>query len=423
MWLLAIHPSVALGSESASDSRLSLAAALAKAQAESPRLSALDQQVKADGAMMLVDEGYANPRLSGQIEDFLGTGVARRVDSTQVTVALSQELQLGGKPTARYSVKRARRNISRLQYRLVEHELKTAVAMAFLNVLAEQERLKNAQNMSALARQTAMVVNYQVEAGKASPIEADKAAIAQSLRDLSLEESRASLRVARQALAEVCGQDAPFFEEVRGSLDQVPELPALTALRAHAERHPALLLQKAKGELERSLVTLDQARRVPDLTVSLGARWINATHDRALVAGVEMPLPVIDRQRGLVQAGRHLTIMSERLLQLERLTHSQARTQGYQRLVVAHRRALMLRNQVSPKVRATYEAVREGYRIGRFGYLDLLDAQKALFDVEEQALNAVVAYHRTYIELSREAGSSLALPQFEVPRPAGEVSP
>ena len=415
----AAGPSAAARKSSQPLPRLSLRAALQKALSESPELKARAQQMKADAATMLVDEGYANPNLSVEVEDFLGSGVARGIDSTQVTVALSQELQLGGKPGAREGVKRARTTISSLEYRLVEHATEAEVAFAFLDVLAQQERLKKAQAMSRIAQQTLTVVHYQVEAGKATPIEEDKASIAQTLVDLALEESRTSLQVARQALAAACGQTTPFFGEVEGNLDDVPRLPAAPpSLQSGDDRHPALQLERANGEYQRAVTALQETQRVPDLTFSLGGRWIHETRDRALIAGVELALPVVNRQRGIVQAGRHLVKKAAHELERKRLATTKDKQQIYQRLVLAHRRAILLRHEVSPKVRSTYEAVRDGYRIGRFGYLDLLDAQAARFDVEERALEAVVAYHRTFIELMGATGLRLPTQLFGRPSTA-----
>jgi cobalt-zinc-cadmium efflux system outer membrane protein len=133
---------------------------------------------------------------------------------------------------------------------------------------------------------------------------------------------------------------------------------------------------------------------------------------------VELALPVVNRQRGIVQAGRHLVKKAAHELERKRLATTKDKQQIYQRLVLAHRRAILLRHEVSPKVRSTYEAVRDGYRIGRFGYLDLLDAQAARFDVEERALEAVVAYHRTFIELMGATGLRLPTQLFGRPSTA-----
>ena len=413
--LIATLASVSAAEPAAAEHPLSFALALRTAREQSPLLAAYQSQLDADRAVLEVDEGYKNPEVSLEVEDFLGSGVARRLDSTQATVALSQELQLGGKPARRLDVKRAQQGISRWEQRLARQRLEADVALAFLAVLAQQQRLENAKEMARLADETLTVVRFQVEAGRATPIEADKASIARSLVDLSLEEAQRSLLATRQSLAATCGAHEIFFDHVLGDLDALPDLPAKASLAGRIDQHPAVQTESARARYQHAMIALEESQSVPDLTVSLGLRWLNATRDRAVVAGLAIGLPVVDRTRGLVSAARHLERKASQLAAQERLTRERSQQTAYHRLAAAHRRASVLTREVHPKVQETYRAVRDGYRLGRFGYLDLLDAQAALFQIQEQALEARVTYHQSFIELAREAALPLPTALFDAP--------
>jgi cobalt-zinc-cadmium efflux system outer membrane protein len=60
-----------------------------------------------------------------------------------------------------------------------------------------------------------------------------------------------------------------------------------------------------------------------------------------------------------------------------------------------------------PGARETFDAVEEGYRMGKFGYLDVLDAQKTLFESRLRYLRALVNYRKEIIEIERWIGDSM----------------
>ncbi|WDT77799.1 MAG: TolC family protein (plasmid) [Candidatus Manganitrophus sp.] len=49
----------------------------------------------------------------------------------------------------------------------------------------------------------------------------------------------------------------------------------------------------------------------------------------------------------------------------------------------------------------------EGYRLGKFGLLDVLDAQRTLFGSRAQHLRALADYHQAVAEVERLIGEPL----------------
>ncbi len=79
----------------------------------------------------------------------------------------------------------------------------------------------------------------------------------------------------------------------------------------------------------------------------------------------------------------------------------------YQRVSTAFVEAQTLKDQVLPSLRNAFEAVQEGYRFGKFGYLDVLDTQRTLFESQSQYLEAVANYRKGIAELERLTGVGL----------------
>jgi cobalt-zinc-cadmium efflux system outer membrane protein len=88
--------------------------------------------------------------------------------------------------------------------------------------------------------------------------------------------------------------------------------------------------------------------------------------------------------------------------------------QAYQELSTAFVEASTLSNDVLPGAQIVFDAENEGYREGKFGYLDVLDAQRTLFDVKGQYIEALVRYHKAVATVERLIGESLDLIQSNV---------
>ncbi len=54
-----------------------------------------------------------------------------------------------------------------------------------------------------------------------------------------------------------------------------------------------------------------------------------------------------------------------------------------------------------------FAAAHEGYREGKFGFLDMLDAQRGLFEAKGALVNALSAYHAAVAKIQRITGTSI----------------
>ena len=54
-----------------------------------------------------------------------------------------------------------------------------------------------------------------------------------------------------------------------------------------------------------------------------------------------------------------------------------------------------------PAAQKSFAGINEGYRFGKFGFLDVLDSQRTLFQIKKQYLDALADYHIALIEVNR----------------------
>jgi cobalt-zinc-cadmium efflux system outer membrane protein len=146
---------------------------------------------------------------------------------------------------------------------------------------------------------------------------------------------------------------------------------------------------------------------VPDLTVGAGVRYVEEIDDTAFVLGLSVPLPVFDRNQGGTRAARLRAI---RAGHLERSSLVEVRTsiaEAHARIVSSVAEVRSLRDEVVPSAAAVFEAGEEAFRLGKIGSLELLDAQRTLFDSRRRLVDALVRYHLAVLAAERLIGAPL----------------
>jgi outer membrane protein, heavy metal efflux system len=387
---------------------LSLRAALALTLLGSPRLASYAHGVRASEAEELQASQLPNPELEVDLEDIVGSGPLQGVDALQLTVRLSQVVELGGKRSSRIASARHQTRVAAWDYELKRVEVLAEVSGVFVDLLAAQELHKQAQEMERLAQRTLTIFQQKAQAGKIAPLEVSRAEVAAVLTGVERAEARKRVDKLRLALAERWGRSTARFSKVVGRLEIPATVPPLRELVRRLSQNAELRRWAANVALKRTEVQGERSRAYPDLTVAAGYRYLNELGDSAAVVGLSIPLPLFRRNQGGVRAARHRLAQSEsgRKEALTRI--SVALRRGYLELLAARREASQLREKVLPLARRSFEGTRQGYAIGRNTFLAVLDAQRDLFAVRRRFMRAQSRYHRASLSLERLLGAPLS---------------
>ena len=122
---------------------------------------------------------------------------------------------------------------------------------------------------------------------------------------------------------------------------------------------------------------------------------------KAFVAGVSLPIPVFNANRGNIEKARNDIARVEQENKDKTLLLSASLTQVRQQMDNAYLRAQTLKKEVLPSAQQAFKLAREGYGLGRFAYLEVLDAQRSLFVVKQQHITALKDYHIAKAQLER----------------------
>jgi outer membrane protein, heavy metal efflux system len=396
-----------LGEQGNPPGALTLRQALEWALADNPGLKASGWGIRSAEARWHQSQLLPNPELEAEVEEFAGSGALSGFDAAQYTVALSQEILLGGKRGKAIRAAALERELAGWDYESKRLDTITAVRQAFADVLAAQQRVALSEELVRLAREIRDSTKLRVKAGAASSVENLKAAVELSALSIESDKARQSLEAARKALSATWGSSSPKFSSAAGSLEELSPLTPEALLRGHLKQNPDLARWAAELKLREAILDQEKAARVPNVTAGGGVRWLEESGDQALVAGVGVPLPLFDRNQGAIrEAAYEAARAGEEARAAEAAVLSELAS-AYQELSSAHREASALNDELLPLAEASFEQTRQGYQQGRFGYLDVLDAQRTLFEARGQRLEALAQYQKARAAVERLIGAPL----------------
>jgi len=398
----------AADSAAAPSRTLSLRDALDSAMAHNPELTSARRELEATEGVRQQSSAYPNPTIGLDVED-----TRRATRST--TVLLSQPIELGGKRAARISVADRSRDVAVAQFEAQAAQVRAAVATAYFDTLVAQERIRLAESSLSLAEGASGAAARRVIAGKISPVDETRARVAESGVRLELLQARSEQRSALHALRAATGAPQGAFDAVSGAALALPVSMPEAELARRLATAPAIRQARRDTERFTALAEVERARGIPDLTVSVGAKRDAEAGRNMAVLGVSLPIPVFDSNRGAqVEALRRVdkAVADARAVALRVETHA---LQAHERMLTAHAEVESLQRDVLPGAQGAYDAAVKGFDLGKFGFLDVLDAQRTLLAAKGQYLRALAETHRSRIELDRLLGASEQTPPADAP--------
>lgn len=389
------------------EGELTLPQALALALMQNPGLKGVSYEIRAREAAALQASLLPNPELTVEMENFGGSGEVRGFGATESTLQLSQFIELSGKRKKRSEVAALGSDAAALKYQEKRLGLFTAVVKDFVEVLTAQRRVALKEELLQVSEQFLHSIQKRVEAGKVSPAEISRARVAHSTVQIELEQAQQELASARQRLAANWGSTRPQFQKVTGELEKIPALPPQEKLQTLLANHPGLARWKTMLRQQEVRLSLEKSLRVPDPTLSGGVRYLGETDDRALVFGLSLPIPLFNRNQGGIPEAEYRLRQAEQYRQVFELNLRTRFSEIYHRLSAFSREIHTLKSSSLPEAQNAYQVIYRGYLMGKFSFLDLLDARRTLFRIRSRYLNALQGYHTGVAELEQLIGQSL----------------
>lgn len=386
---------------------LALPQAVERALASNPALAGFPFAVRAEEARALRAEQAPATELSFDLENVLGTGDFNGVEAAEGTLALSRVIELGGKRDARSAAARSARQLLSVEQQAAQLDVLAEVTRRFVAVAAAQEQRALAQEGVGLARETVDDVARRVRAAKSPEAELLRSRAALSRAVLTEQRAAAELGAARQGLAATWGSARADYGDVRGDLYRMPTLTDFETLAARLDANPDFLRFASLVRLRDAEARVARSLRRPDLEISGGVRRLEEADDQALVMGFSVPLfpgrraaaaiAEADALRGLADA-EHETARLDARTRLHAL---------YEQLRQSIGETDTLRGDVLSQLDEALTATRYAYERGRYGYLELVDAQGDFLEVRGAAIDSALRAQLLLAEIERLTGEPL----------------
>lgn len=385
-------------------SNLSLADALALALAHNPELTAFSYETRIQEANALQASLLPNPELDAELENFAGSG---SLGESELTLSIGQLVELGGKRAKRTQAAALGADVAAWDYEAAKLDVFVNVVTEFTATLALQQRIELQKELVRVAESFLETILQRIEAGRTSPAEAARARVELSTTQIELHRLQKELQSARKRLTATWGGKQPRFDHVVGKLDSVVNLPAKEQVSALISQNPDIARWAVEMQRRDAEVALEKAQRIPDPVISSGYRRLNESDDNTLVVGLSLPLMLFDRNSGNIQAAEYRKRQAEQQKRAVEIALNTRLAEIYNRLSTAYNEVATLKITVIPEAQNAFNMINQGYQIGRFGFLDVLDAQRTLFQVRSQYLTALKNYHQNAAQMERLIGQRL----------------
>ena len=381
---------------------LSLQAAIDRAMAASPKMQAAAAGIEAAEGSQRQADLYPNPQAMVGVENFAPAGSLNGVAVTETTVGVSQLIELGGKRDARRGVALAGRRSAETDVAIARLDLVRDVTVAYAGAVAAQQQLALATELEGAAKEVLNDVTRRVNAARDPLFQKSKAEVAYSNAAITRQTAESAHAAALQKLARFWGDITvaePLSDPGPSSAQPMP----LARYEAWLREAPDLdRYRKARVAREADL-QLAQANAVPDVTANAGIRHFGGTSAVAFVAGISVPIPVFNQNQGeIARAGADLRRAAEEGRQAE-LERSQELVMAWSQWRAASSEATSIHERSLPEAERAYQQALAGYRVGAFQYLEVLDAQRTLFEQRSRYVEALARTRTARAETERLA--------------------
>jgi len=385
------------------------------------RVSQAEAQVRVAGASLFptLDLGVTSVRRDTHPDQ----GPAINVDTTNGVLSASYEIDLWGRLASGVRAAESSLLASRYDLETARLTLVAGVATAYFDLLSLRDRLALARDNVATAERVLAVVEARVRNGAATPLDlvrqrATTASQRASIPPLELQE-----RQTLSALAILVGRTPVGFHVAGRSVValEVPEIaPGLPA--ELLVRRPDVATAEAQLLAANANLAVARAALLPSITLSgsvglaSGALFAFGNPATIVTAAAALAQPIFDGQRRGAEVDSAAARERE-LVETYRRAILAAFADVENALVAASRNEQqeVLQGEVRTEAREALRLAEVRYRAGADDLLVVLDAQRTLFQAQDQLAQARLARLQTAVSTYRALGGGWKLPE-DAPR-------
>lgn len=348
-----------------------------------------------------------NPQLDASFEDLPLDFSGKFFQEQEISYGISQTIEMGGKRRKRINAANANAELARANFQVTMWQLANDLKRKFYAVVLATDLLKLAQDNQKTFEEILKHSTELVQQGEIAGLDLRRIEVEKLKFDTDVANSRRDYELALRDFRVALGGDYRSRDvSVSGTLDYKAYDFVLAELRDKSlAARPDLKAAQISEFAADSDIKLQDAQRIPDLTVGIGIKRILV--DNTYSIGLGIALPVFDRNQGervkaLIQKKRAQN--DQKILTNTVLSDVDKAMASFE---AQKNRVELYRTGVLTKVEEIQNLTEFSFRAGESTVLDLLDAIRTRRETLGNYYQTLFDYQTSLLDLEFATASPL----------------
>jgi cobalt-zinc-cadmium efflux system outer membrane protein len=388
---------------------LTLEEALSLALQRNPTLQAQAQSVVSSQANQVTAGLRPNPQFQN--------------DTTSATVGVYQEIEIGGKRSARQDSASSATEISETDLADARRILIRTVRQAFIGALLARSNVTLAQENLSSFRDVVELNRVRLQQGALSGADFLKIELQSLQFETDLRDASVALETAKASLRQLVGRDLPEDFDVAGDLRATPWDRSLEELRQIAlTNRPDLKSAQTGIQKAAADIRLAKANSYPDPTIGAsllhtgneigGPSWFQPFYPKgetsnAMGLGISFPIPLFNRNQGEIARARSEEQRAEFMAQAARDQILQEVESAYAAFESSRSRVRLYEEKYLSLAKQARDSAEFAFRKGATSILDFLDAERTYRATQLAYRQELASYQIGLAQLEAAAGAAV----------------
>ncbi len=348
---------------------------------------------------------YPNPTLGlqggrGQILDPTGRTMFERY------ISLSQPLEWPGTRAARQQAAEARVSSAQANIEVSQVNVRATVKRTFYELLLAQTLADLASRLLHTVTTFEGAVQRRVESGEAPPFEGVKVKVELLQAQKEVNQARGRVRIVKAALDQLTAGNLGEEFSIQGDFEsEVKKMNAQDLIKAAFQAHPEIRKSQKLLDVADAQYDQEQHARVPNVTISGG--YQRDAGREGFVGGLSLPLPLWSQRQGEMAQALGLRRQAEANLQQVKSFLKKGITEQVQLSKTASTQIKTFEQGLLKQAKEAVRIARTSFKFGEASLLDVLDAQRVLWQTFEGYAHVRFDLASALTELERLVGKEL----------------
>lgn len=364
-----------------------------------PDLKAAEARVSAAQGRKTQAGLFANPRLIFQVENLRGSNFDYGNDADSFAY-LSQVIETSGRRGNRIAVGEANLGRSQLEEEQVRREIGFRVREAYWLALGVQFARDLYEQNDSYFKQIVEYHEARLKEGKIAEVDVLRVRLQAEQIHAALENAQLDVEKAQLLLAREMGVVTSGPWQLTEHFDQLEEPRSVKGAVPSTLVESRLAAQDLAAA--RANLGLERAVGRPDLDAIFGYKRTSGLN--TAIAGLQLNLPIFDRNQGARAAAQAETLAAQRNLEATNMRLDSEAALARKEYEARLRQARDIFAPMHQQADQISDISRSAYREEGLDLLRLLDAERFRVEAQLAWLRALTDYHKSVVNLERAEG-------------------